>query len=89
MISYDEEKRLINIEKHGIDFIGCETIFDQPMLTQEDNRYTYGEQRLQSFGILNNQVVFLVWVDREFPHIISIRQADKHETKCFIKTIFG
>lgn len=42
MISYDEEKRLINIEKHGIDFIGCETIFDQPMLTQEDNRYTYG-----------------------------------------------
>lgn len=89
MISYDEEKRLINIEKHGIDFIGCETIFDQPMLTQEDNRYTYGEQRLQSFGILNNQVVFLVWVDREFPHIISIRQADKHETKRFIKTIFG
>lgn len=89
MISYDEDKPLSNIEKHGIDFIGCETIFDQPMLTQEDNRYDYGEQRLQSFGIFNNQVVCLVWVDREVPHIISIRQADKYETKQFIKTLFG
>lgn len=45
-ISYDETKRLTNIDKHGIDFIGCETIFDNPMLTYEDNRFDYGEMRL-------------------------------------------
>lgn len=89
MVSYDEDKRLLNMDKHGIDFIGYEVIFDNPMLTQEDTRYAYGEQRLQSFGILHNQVVYLIWNDREFPHIISIRQADKNETKHYIKTIFG
>ncbi|TWV81502.1 BrnT family toxin [Moraxella sp. VT-16-12] len=88
-ISYDETKRLTNIDKHGIDFIGCETIFDNPMLTYEDNRFDYGEMRLQSYGILGNQVVFMVWTDREKPHIISIRPADKQETKKFIKAIYG
>lgn len=88
MITYDENKRLANIANHGIDFIGCETIFDNPMLTSEDNRYDYGEQRLQSYGILGNQVVFMVWTDRQFPHIISIRQADKNETKRFIQAVF-
>lgn len=88
-ISYDEDKRLTNINKHGIDFIGCESIFDNPMLTDEDNRIHYGEQRLQSYGILDNRVVFMIWTDREKPHIISIRPADKQETKKFIKAIYG
>lgn len=88
-ISYDETKRLLNIENHGIDFIGCEVIFDNPMITQVDSRVYYGEERLQSYGILGNRVVFMVWTDREKPHIISIRPADKQETSKFIKAIYG
>lgn len=88
-ISYDNDKRLINIHKHGIDFIGCETIFDNHMITNEDSRFEYGEKRLQSYGILDNRVVFMVWTDREKPHIISIRPADKQETNKFIKAIYG
>ncbi|WP_439234499.1 BrnT family toxin [Lonepinella koalarum] len=88
LISYDENKRITNITKHGIDFVGCEVIFDHPMLTIEDKRLFYGEQRLQSYGILHHQVVFMVWVDREVPHIISIRQADKYETRKFINAIY-
>lgn len=72
-ISYDENKRLANIEKHGIDFIGSQVIFDNPMITQVDGRVYYGEERLQSYAILGNRVVFMVWTDREKPHIISIR----------------
>lgn len=88
-ISYDEDKRLANLEKHGIDFIGAESIFDNPMLTNEDTRYQYGEQRLQSYGVLNNQVIYMIWTDRQIPHIISIRKADKHETKKYINAIYG
>ncbi|MDO5650842.1 MAG: BrnT family toxin [Moraxella sp.] len=55
-ISFDEAKRQANITKHNIDFVGCEVIFDSPMLTSIDKRITYKEQRLQSYGILNNQV---------------------------------
>lgn len=89
LISYDENKRLANIEKHGIDFIGSQVIFDNPMITQVDGRVYYGEERLQSYGILGNRVVFMVWTDREKPHIISIRPTDKQETAKFIKAIYG
>lgn len=88
-ITFDNTKRLANIAKHGIDFIGCETVFDNPMLTNEDSRFNYGEMRLQSYGILGNQVVFMVWTDRHKPHIISIRPADKQETQKYIKAIYG
>lgn len=88
-ISYDEAKRLLNIKNHGIDFVGSEVVFDNPMLTQVDSRVYYGEQRLQSYGILGDKVVFMVWVDRIKPHIISIRPADKQETKKFIQAIYG
>src|SRR5260364_156507 len=36
MMAYDEDKRKINLAKHGIDLADCEPIFDAPMLTRED-----------------------------------------------------
>lgn len=51
MITYDESKRLANIEKHQIDFIGCEVIFAGATLTREDARCDYGEARLQTQGL--------------------------------------
>ncbi len=73
--------------KHdGIDLARCESIFDSPMLTKEDTRDTYGEQRLQSLGWLNSRVVLLVWVEHATgPHLISCRYGDKHETKRYFK----
>jgi len=85
MVTYDETKRQTNIVKHhGIDLALCECIFDSPMLTQEDTRNSYGEQRLKSLGWMNDRVVVLMWTDREAgPHLISCRYGDKHETKHF------
>ncbi len=88
MITFDEAKRRANIAKHnGIDLAQCECIFDSPMLTQEDSRNVYGEQRLASLGWLGGRVVMLIWTEREEgPHLISCRQADNHETKLYFKT---
>ncbi len=36
MITYDENKRQLNIKKHGIDFIGAETVFEYFHITRED-----------------------------------------------------
>ena len=44
-ITYDVAKRQANIAKHGIDFADCEAVFDSPMLTAEDARSAYGEQK--------------------------------------------
>lgn len=86
-ITFDPAKNSVNLKEHGIDLSNCEAVFNSPMLTVEDSRLHYGEQRLQTLGWLNDHVVFMVWVDREFPHIISCRKATKHETKIYFKRI--
>jgi uncharacterized protein len=86
MVTFDETKRLANIAKHQIDLADCDAVFDSPMLTKEDSREAYGEQRLQSLCWLNARVVVLVWVDRESgPHLISCRYGDKNETARYFK----
>jgi len=49
---WDEAKRLANLRKHGIDFIDIPTVFEGYIVTVEDDRYDYGEQRFVTFGLL-------------------------------------
>ena len=60
MITWDEPKRRENIKKHGLDLAALETVFDQPMISVEDARQSYGELRLQSLGMWQGRVVLLV-----------------------------
>ena len=54
------------------------------MLTREDTREDYGEQRLVSLGLVRGEVVVLVWVDDETePRLISCRKAEPHETEAY------
>lgn len=86
-ITFDPVKNSANINKHGVDLGTCGVVFNAPMITCEDSRLHYGEQRLQSLGWLGDAVVFMVWVDRACPHIISCRKATKHETKTYFKSL--
>jgi uncharacterized DUF497 family protein len=80
MITWDENKRRLNLRKHGLDFVGCDAIWNHFTVTREDKRFDYGEQRLVCFGILEAVVVVLVYSERlRGPHIISLRKAEKHE----------
>ncbi len=84
MITYDESKRLLNLKNHYLDFVGCEGVFLGFTLTREDGRDAYGELRLQTLGLWNGVVVFVVHTPRgENDHIISIRKADKHEERSY------
>lgn len=83
-MSYDPAKRKKNEQKHAIDLAECEPVFDAPMLTREDTREDYGEQRLISLGMLKKKVVVLVWTDREDgPRLISCRKAEPHEQEAY------
>jgi uncharacterized DUF497 family protein len=79
MITWGEAKRRENIKKHGLDLADLETVFDQPMISVEDARQSYGELRVQSLGMWQGRIVFLVWTPRgdETAHIISCRYADR------------
>jgi len=86
MVTYDEKKRTANLAKHGIDLAECARVFDAPMLTEEDTRQTYGEQRLKSLCWLNDRVVVLIWTERAVgPHLISCRYGEPHETRRYFK----
>jgi uncharacterized protein len=89
MIDWDESKRRLNIENHGIDLAELEHVFDYPMVTVEDNRERYGETRLQSLGLFTDRVVFLVWTPRgeDTAHLISCRYANRQETKRYFSYI--
>ena len=56
-MAYDPAKRKKNQRKYELDLAECEPVFDGPMLTREDVREEYGEQRLVSLGWLNGRVV--------------------------------
>jgi len=85
MVTWDEPKRLSNIKDHGLDFVGCESVFDGPIITREDDRLAHGEQRINLLGLLAGQVVRMTYTERgEDLHVISLRKATKHEARNYI-----
>ncbi|NET58612.1 MAG: BrnT family toxin [Symploca sp. SIO2E6] len=85
---WDEAKRLANLRKHGIDFTDVKIVFDGDILTVEDDRYNYGEQRFVTFGLLQGRVVAVVYTEREDRiRIISVRKATKYEQRVYFKQL--
>jgi uncharacterized DUF497 family protein len=85
VVTWDERKRLANIKAHGLDFVGCEAIWDDFTITREEIRERYNEQRLVVFGRLNREVVVLVYTERRRgPHVISLRRAEKYEARYYV-----
>ena len=58
---WDEQKRLSNLEKHGIDFVRACQIFDSYTVEFEDNRYDYGEDRYIAIGETNGQLLTVIY----------------------------
>ncbi|GHU03449.1 hypothetical protein FACS1894158_01920 [Betaproteobacteria bacterium] len=88
MVLYDETKRKSNIKDHGLDFVGCEAIFSGPTASAEDTREAYGERRVNVIGFLNGQIVCLTYTERgENLRVISLRKANRNETRYFAKTL--
>jgi uncharacterized DUF497 family protein len=87
MPTWDERKRLRNLELHGLDFIGAEAIWDHFTITREDIRENYGEPRWVTLGVLGGDVVVLVHTDRgDDIRYISLRRADRYETQHYTET---
>lgn len=85
---WDEEKRLSNLRKHGIDFLDVPSVFDADSVTVEDDRYNYGKQRFIIFGLLQGRVVAVVYTEREeFIRIISARKATNYEQRSYFEQL--
>lgn len=93
---WDEAKRLANLRKHGIDFVDVPAVFEGDIVTVEDDRYNYGEQRFITLGLLQGRVVAIVHTERddslrdgeaERTRIISARKATRYEQRTYFEQI--
>ena len=85
---WDEKKRLINLQRHGIDFADVWRIFENETFDKIDDRYDNGEIRYLSSGLLFGEVVAISHTESdEINRIISVRKAEKHEQETYFREI--
>ena len=87
---WDERKNEENVRKHGFDFADAPEIFDSPVLALLDDRQDYGEDRWTGVGRLHDEVVVVVFTERddgEITRIISLRKATKYERQGYEKSL--
>lgn len=85
---WDEDKRLANIKKHGIDFVDVPAMFDGVAVTIEDDRFAYAEDRYITLGLLKSRVIVVAHTDNdEVIRIISARKATKNEEKRYFQEV--
>ena len=84
----DESKAAANFAKHGISFTAAALALDDPRKIEVlDQRFDYGEERLQSLCIHQGTVLFVVTVTRDdgVCRIISARRATPHEQEQYFQ----
>lgn len=79
-ISFDPAKRAATLADRGFDFADAAKVFGGLTYTVEDDRFDYGETRFQTFGLLEGQLVIVVWTPRGTDcHVISMRKCNDRE----------
>jgi uncharacterized protein len=88
VVTWDDDKLALNLAKHGLSFSGADAVFDHPVVAWDDDREAYGELRINLLGWLNGHLVHITYTERgEAMHVISLREAEKHEIKRYIKSL--
>ncbi|UYM13958.1 BrnT family toxin [Endozoicomonas euniceicola] len=79
---WDESKRIVNLQKHGVDF-GEVYLFDWNTATlSQDNRKNYGEIRVKAKGFIEGRLHELVFNIRGGNiRVIGLRKANQREVK--------
>ncbi len=85
---WDENKRLINLQRHGIDFADVYLIFENQTATDIDDRFDYGEIRYLTLGLFRGEIIVVAHTeDDEIFRIISARKAEKYEQETYFNSI--
>ena len=83
-IIFDSAKRDITLAERGLDFADAEAVFAGLSVTLPDERHDYGEPRWQTYGLIGNRLVMIVWTTRGTDrHVISMRKCNDREQARF------
>ncbi|KRS21536.1 MULTISPECIES: BrnT family toxin [unclassified Alishewanella] len=80
---FDDGKSLLNLEKHGIDFVDAQQLWNDPYLLEIEARST-DESRSLVIGAIDGKVWSAVITYRgEIIRLISVRRARKAEVAIY------
>jgi uncharacterized protein len=81
LFEWDDAKNEANLQKHGLSFEEARLIFDGPVLTVQDRRHEYGEDRFITLGAIAQLIVVVaIHTDRKgVTRFISARLANRKE----------
>jgi uncharacterized protein len=83
LLAWDERKRLVNIEKHGLDFLDALEVFETPHIIVP-SIHKGEEARFLAIGVLQGRYVTVVYTMRgEVIRIISFRRARREERQTY------
>ena len=86
---WDEQKRLTNIEKHGIDFVDAKDIWGGEVLEIPSPRSDHRERRFIACGLMEGTVIAVVYTWRGGNRrLISARRARRYEQATY-ENAFG
>ena len=86
-ISFDPLKRAETLKHRGLDFADAGLVFGGQVITVEDGRQDYGEERFITAGHLHGRCVVLVWTPRDRGRrIISMRHAHAREERGLVRS---
>ena len=86
--TWNPQKRLANLKKHGLDFSDARRVFSGHTLTRPDHRFAYDEARFPTIGLLADKVVVIAHTEKEDEiRIISTRKAVRHERENYFASL--
>jgi len=85
---WNEQKRLANLAKHGVDFDEAINFNWSLAWVELDSRYDYNEQRFNALAPIDNRLYVMTFTRRdEAIRIISFRKANKREVTYYVSNI--
>jgi uncharacterized DUF497 family protein len=85
---WDEEKRALNLETHGLDFADAPGVFLGPTFTFEDARFDNWEERFVTLGVFDSWIVSIVHTEYlNTLRVISFRKATKREQALYFEQV--
>ena len=77
-VEWSEAKRISNLRKHYLDFVDVRIVLEGAIISFDDDRFDYTEDRFISIGMLKGTVVVIAHTEREDAvRIISMRKANE------------
>ena len=86
--TWSERKRTVNLKEHKFDFIDAPSVCEGLTCPFEDDRFSYGEQRFVTLGVLAGIPVSIAHTENDHETcVISFHKATNREAQIYFSEI--